>query len=199
MYFFYGRHDGLYARVKCIQLDSKFVSFSLVWCLSLTAALTVGSERTNTVLTDIMNVAAVSTGRGITTRTIIGTVLCLPLQSVLALVLVLLAVALTPQSLTLSREFVIPLHFPALHAVTLTVKTGAGVQIGRTITGGVDPHTLPSLDTRRPRGAQGRPLKHLPHLKEPLFHLAEGRGHVHAVSLRALILSAAPAALEVEG
>lgn len=177
--------------------------FSLVWCvslsLSLTAAQTVGSERTNTVLTDIMNVAAVSTGRVITTRTIIGTVLCLPLESVLARRLVLLAVALTPQSLTLSREFVIHLRFPALLVATLTAMTGAGVRIGRTITDGVDPRTLPSRGTLRPRGARDRPLKHLRHLKEPPFHLAEVHGHVHAVSLQARILSAAPAALEVEG
>lgn len=141
---------------------------------------------------DTMSAVALSTDSATTTLIITEIVPCLLL---LALEVVPLGEALRQQTHILTLEFETHLLLLILHGVNYTEMREDGGLIEPTITGGAD-HLIPhSRGTLLHNGPRDKPLKLLIPLKELLCPLGEVRDLDPTAGRRALILSAAPAAL----
>lgn len=178
-----------------LNLSFPFLSRSV----HLAAVQTVGIEHTSTIRMDTMNAVVLSTGRGITTQTITGTVPFLPLESGPALQLAPLVGLLTPQKLILSLESAIPSLCLVLHDGILTAMTGGDALIELTIIAGVDLLIPRNHGTLLHKGPRDRPPKPPIPPKELPSLQAEAHVPVPEVDRPARIRSAAPVALEVAG
>lgn len=145
---------------------------------------------------DTMTAVALSTDSATTTLIITEIVLCLLL---LAQGAVLSGEALRHQTHILTLEFVTPSLLLILHDVTYTEMTEDDVLIELTITAGADRLILHSQGILPHNGPRDKPPKLLIPLKELLCPLGEARDLDPGADLRALILSAAPAARAAAG